>query len=174
MTLLWYESDPIGMCVFIAPPKSLSLRNKFFGLSGRWNRLALRSMNAQLYTLARVVIHPTFRGAGVAKDFVRRSCQLCPVPWIETLTQMGHLNPFFERAGFVRVGVVTPHARSRRSHSRLYGSRFKDGKEKPLLTEETFHKSQYAHPVYYIFDNRKPNKPDSDRLRRGLPPTGDR
>ncbi len=155
MTLLWHQETPIGICVFIAPPKSLSLRNKYFGLSGRWDRTALRSLNEQLYTLSRVVIHPTFRGAGIASDFIRQACSLCPIPWIETLTQMGHINPFFERSGFVHVGVSNCQNRSRESHSTLYGSRFKNGKQIPLLTQETFNKSQYTQPVYYVFDNRE-------------------
>ena len=35
---------------------------------------------------------------GVAAAFVRRACELCPVPWIEALAVMGQVNPFFERA----------------------------------------------------------------------------
>ena len=155
MFVLWLDQDPIGICVFQSPPKSLALRNRYFGLSGRWERNAMRSLNDQMYMLSRVVIHPTFRGAGIASHFVRRSCELCPVPWIEALTQMGHISPFFERAGFVRVGVAHPQSRSRRGHSTLYGSRFKNGKEKPLLSKETFHKSQHAAPIYYVFDNRQ-------------------
>lgn len=154
MFLLWDEREPVGICVFISPPKCLALRNKYFGRSGRWDRTALRTMNRQIVMLSRVVLHPTYRGAGIAADFVRRCCQLCESPWVETLTQMGHHNPFFERAGFVRVGIATPRERSRESHSTIYGRRTKNGRP-ALLTEETFHKSQYASPVYYVFDNRQ-------------------
>jgi N-acetylglutamate synthase-like GNAT family acetyltransferase len=93
------------------------------------------------------VIHPTYRGAGLAADFVWASCRACPVPWIETLTAMGHLHPFFERAGFRRVGVVRKQERiSARAYSRLYGD--------SALTTETVRKSRHAEPVYYLFDNR--------------------
>lgn len=111
-------------------------------------------MNRQLVMLSRVVIHPTYRAAGIASMFVRRSCELCGYPWVETLTEMGHVNPFFEKAGFLRVGVCSPRSRSRRSHSTLYGGTKKDG-QKGLVTEETFRKSEYANPVYYVFDNRQ-------------------
>jgi GNAT superfamily N-acetyltransferase len=153
LTLLWHETEPVGICVFVSPPISLAQRNRFFGRSGRWNRTTLQTLGRQLFLLQRVVLHPTYRGAGIATEFVRRSCQLCPVPWIETLSQMGHVNPFFERAGFVRVGVSQPIQRSRESHSRIYGGRRRG--EKRLITEETFSKSQHAQPVYYIFDNRE-------------------
>ena len=115
----------------------------------------MRTLNRQLILLSRVVLHPTFRGAGIATRFVKRCCHLSGYPWIETLAEMGHINPLFERAGFTRVGTSTPPRRSRRSHSTLYGSRLKHDQEKSLLTQETFDKSRYANPVYYIFDNRE-------------------
>jgi len=103
--------------------------------------------------LSRVVLHPTYRGAGIAAAFIRRSCQLSGFRWIETLAQMGHVNPFFERAGFVRVGTSHVKHSSRWSHSRVYGGGRHGGTG--LVTPETHRKSRYAAPVYYIFDNRQ-------------------
>jgi GNAT superfamily N-acetyltransferase len=147
VTLLWHEDRPIGICVFAAPARSLRLRNQFFGLRGTGDRLFLKRLNTQLWVLARVVIHPTYRGAGLATDFVRASCRACPVPWIETLTAMGHLHPFFEKAGFHRVGTVRKDTSlSPRGHAQLYGG--------SKLTAETLRKSHHAEPVYYLRDNR--------------------
>ncbi len=152
-TLLWHGDEPVGVCVFVSPPLSLAPRNRYFGRSGRWSRTAIRTMNRQLVMLSRVVLHPTYRGAGIAAAFVRQSCELCPWPWIETLAQMGHVNPFFEKAGFVRAGVSRPQSRSRESHSMIYGGRRRHAGE-GLVTEETYRKSRFARPVYYVFDNR--------------------
>ena len=157
MTLLWHGSKPIGVCVFCTPAISLAPRNRFFGLRGPRSSLLLKNLNRNLVVLSRVVIHPTYRGAGVAAAFIRRSCETCPWPWIETLTEMGHLNPFFERAGFRRVGLTTAPSRrasSRKQYSALYGRR-RRGHRPALVSEETFRKSRYAQPVYYIFDNRE-------------------
>jgi hypothetical protein len=109
----------------------------------------LKKLNQQLWLLSRVVLHPTYRGAGVAAAFVRRSCETCPVPWIETLTAMGHINPFFEKAGFVRVGVIRKEGKrhGRRAAAGAYGRWTR-------LSAETVRKSRYAEPVYYVFDNR--------------------
>ena len=152
--LLWHGDEPIGISVFIAPPKTLSKRNRFFGHSGRWNRTTLRTMNRQLVTLSRVVLHPTYRGAGIGHAFIRRCCELCPAPWIETLTQMGHANPVFERAGFQKLGASQVQHRSIQSHSALYSRKPSHGQKKLLLTTETFEKSRFSSPVYYLFDNR--------------------
>jgi uncharacterized protein len=154
VTLLWHGRRPVGICVFCAPAAALRLRTEFFGLHlrqprGEDRRLFLKKLNQQLWLLARVVLHPTYRGAGVAAAFVRRSCATCPVPWIETLSAMGHLNPFFEKAGFQRVGVIRKNGRglTPEAYGRIYGSR-------GGITSETVRKSRYAEPVYYVFDNR--------------------
>ncbi|MFO0934897.1 MAG: GNAT family N-acetyltransferase [Gemmataceae bacterium] len=115
------------------PLASLSLRTQYFGLKNPRNRVALSALNEQLWLLQRVVLHPTYRGAGIGAAFVRRACELCPVPWIETLSAMGHVNPFFERAGFQRVGIIRKSKRSKRQTA--------DGAE-------------FREPVYYVRDNR--------------------
>ncbi|REJ76526.1 MAG: hypothetical protein DWQ34_12670 [Planctomycetota bacterium] len=152
-TLLWHGEEPIGICLFVSPPMSLAPRNRYFGRSGRWSRDVIRAMNAQLVMLSRVVLHPSYRGAGLAAAFVRRSCELCPYRWIEALAEMGRVNPFFEKAGFVRAGSTSPKSRTRRALSTIYGGRRKRAGRR-LITPETFHKSRYGHPVYYVFDNR--------------------
>ncbi len=149
MILLWHGDRPVGVCVFATPAASLALRSRYFGLTNARSGVAMAAMNQQLWLLQRVVLHPTYRGAGIAAAFVRRACELCPVDWVETLSAMGHANPFFERAGFVRVGVVRravgPHG--------AYGSAAK-------LTAESLRKSRHADPVYYVFDNRGRRSPD--------------
>ncbi|MEX0703820.1 MAG: hypothetical protein WD069_17105 [Planctomycetales bacterium] len=158
VTLLWHADQPIGICVFQSPPLSLRQRNRFFGTSGRWTRTGLRALNRKLVMLSRVVLHPSWRGAGVAAQFVRASCRACPFDWIEALAQMGHINPFFEKAGFVRVGVSRSTSRTIAAHSALWGGRGRTHgtrKRKSQVSAETHAKSRHAEPVYYIFDNRR-------------------
>jgi ABC-type ATPase with predicted acetyltransferase domain len=146
--LLWHGSEPVGICVFGTPAASLSLRSKFFGLHNPRSCVALSALNNQLWLLQRVVLHPTYRGAGVAAAFVRKACELCPADWIETLSAMGQANPFFERAGFVRVGVVKKSGCANGAYAA----------KRVRLSAETIAKSRFSDPVYYVFDNRKPPK----------------
>ena len=106
--------------------------------------------------LSRVVLHPTYRGAGLAAEFIRASCRSSPWPWIETLTEMGRFHPFFEKAGFMRIGASQPIRRSRDAYSRIYAGRESRSGRRKLVSAETHEKSRYAEPVYYVFDNRKP------------------
>ena len=71
VVLLRHGDEPVGICVFITPAASLTLRSRFFGLSTPRSRVALTALNEQLWLLARVVLHPTYRGAGIAGGFVR-------------------------------------------------------------------------------------------------------
>ena len=152
--LLEHGGEAIGICVFVSPPTSLKARNRYFGRSGAWERASLQALNRQLVLLSRVVLHPTYRGAGIAALFVRRSCELCPFRWIESLAEMGHVNPFFEKAGFVRVGASTAAPQSRSAYSQIYKGRRQYGGAR-LLSAETYRKSRHARPVYYVFDNRR-------------------
>lgn len=145
--LLWHGREPVGVCVFGTPAASLSLRTRFFGLRDPRSGAALSALNEQLWLLQRVVIHPTYRGAGIAAAFVRRACRLCPVDWIETLSAMGQANPFFERAGFTRVGVIRKTG-GRTAGQGAYGSK------RNRVSAETAMKSRFSEPVYYVLDNR--------------------
>jgi ABC-type ATPase with predicted acetyltransferase domain len=145
VVVLKHGDEAIGICVFASPAASLTLRSRYFGLKGPRSRVALAALNEQLWLLARVVLHPTYRGAGIASAFVREACRTCPIPWIETLSAMGHANPFFERAGFVRVGVI------RKASGQRKGGQFGNRKNS---SREAAEKSQYSEPVYYVFDNR--------------------
>ena len=152
MILLWHGREPVGICVFAAPAASLSLAVAVTSASQTRDR-ASRSRRSTNNSgcLQRVVLHPTYRGAGIAAAFVRRACELCPVDWIETLSAMGHANPFFERAGFTRVGVDRAASTSRR---RPLGVAQYAGKSRRVTTA-TRTKSHFSDPVYYVFDNRK-------------------
>jgi len=160
VVLLWHGAEPIGICVFSTPAAALSLRTRYFGLHHPRSSVALSALNRQLWLLSRVVLHPTYRGAGIAAAFVRRACQTCPVDWIETLSAMGQVNPFFERAGFVRVGVIRKDGRKKR-YGGIYGGKG------VRISAETAAKSRFSEPVYYVFDNRT-NKPSSC-LHSGVP-----
>ena len=150
--LLWHGEEPVGICVFATPAASLSLRSRYFGLTDPRSPVALAALNEHLWLLQRVVLHPTYRGAGIASAFVRRACEGCPVDWVETLSAMGRANPFFERAGFVKVGTIV-----RTGKAGQFGPR-------GGIAAETARKSRFSDPVYYVFDNRSRGRAGAESL----------
>lgn len=55
--------------------------------------------------ISRVVVHPTFRGVGIAQKLIRHCIKESDVK-IDTLAAMAKYNPVFEKAGMVRVDDV--------------------------------------------------------------------
>jgi ABC-type lipoprotein export system ATPase subunit/GNAT superfamily N-acetyltransferase len=160
VVLLCHNGEPIGICVFAAPAASLAARTRYFGLRKPRSSVALSALNEQLWLLQRVVLHPTYRGAGIATAFVRAACESSPVDWVETLSAMGHASPFFENAGFTRVGVI---GRAKRNRERSGVAQFA-GHERSV-TSATRAKSDFSAPVYYVFDNRQRRLLSESRLR---------
>jgi ABC-type ATPase with predicted acetyltransferase domain len=60
-------------------------------------------VNGNVRTISRVIVHPQFRGVGLASRLVRRICEDCPTRWVEAYAVMGRVHPFFERAGMRKV-----------------------------------------------------------------------
>ena len=61
--------------------------------------LAAAKLNREMRTISRVIVHPIFRGAGVAVGLVRHLLERAETPYIEALAAMGRVHPFFKRAG---------------------------------------------------------------------------
>ena len=164
--------EPVGIALFCSAPLSLRGRNRYFGTGSRWTSAGIKAMNAQLVTLSRVVLHPTYRGCSLAAPFVAAACDACPFPWIESLTQLGRTHPFLERAGFVRVPTDAGPAKEGkpgdlRQHSAIYGAGGR-GKKKATLSAAAHAKSRHAAPAYFIRDNRSaPAVLDRNRRERG-------
>ena len=59
--------------------------------------------NAHVRTISRVVVHPQFRGLGLASELVRKLIDVCPTRYVEASAVMAHVHPFFEAAGMRRV-----------------------------------------------------------------------
>ena len=148
------RAEPVGVALFCSAPLSLRGRNRYFGTGARWTAANLKALNAQLVTLSRVVLHPAYRGCGLAAPFVAAACDACPFPWVEALAELGKSHPFLERAGFIRVDAGPPKkAGSYREHAALYGAGGR-GRKKPLLSAESHAKSRLAAPAYFVRDNR--------------------
>jgi GNAT superfamily N-acetyltransferase len=65
-----------------------------------------RRLNAEVRTIARVVVLPRYRGIGLGRRLVRWALTQAGTRYVEAVAQMGHVHPVLERAGMRRVAVA--------------------------------------------------------------------
>ncbi len=78
-------------------------RERLLNLRGLSHRDRTRFCNAHVRTVSRVVVHPQFRGLGLASELVRKLIDICPTRYVEASAVMAHVHPFFAAAGMRRV-----------------------------------------------------------------------
>ena len=93
----------VGVIVYARPALSLAARDRATG--GRYRTAGLgrtslaRLLNREVRLVSRVVIAPNWRGLGLATRLVAETLPRVGTPYVEALAAMGHVHPFFERAG---------------------------------------------------------------------------
>jgi GNAT superfamily N-acetyltransferase len=117
------DSQLIGVLVRSLPSLSCQLRDLATG--NRYRELSPRErgimLNREVRCISRVVIDPRLRGLGLAVRLVRHALQNLPpsaptLRYTEALAAMGHVSPFFEKAGMTRFDRPL---RSRPAHARV-------------------------------------------------------
>jgi hypothetical protein len=93
----------VAVGVLAYPTPASRARERALNLSGPRYGPKLAFVNRHVRTIARVIVHPQFRGLGVAALLVRRICEQCPTRYVEAFAAMGDVHPFFEHAGLTRV-----------------------------------------------------------------------
>ena len=113
----WYRlrvdpQRPVGVIVYAMPLPNVALRNRatnnrYVGLASR--EMTLRLLNRELRCISRIVIHPQYRGIGLAQYLVRETVESAGTPLVEAMASMGRVNPFFAKAGMTRYdGPLSP------------------------------------------------------------------
>jgi len=108
--------EPTGTvaAVLVESLPSLSCKMRGHALRGRYGAHLTpagraRLLNAEVRCVSRVVVHPQWRGLGLAVELVRRALDTATTPVTEALAAMGRATPFFERAGMTAY-PRPPHA----------------------------------------------------------------
>jgi GNAT superfamily N-acetyltransferase len=96
----------IGVIVFCSSYLNLKPRNMVFGERYVYTSSDLHKahlINEEIARISRVVIHPKFRGIGLGELLVKETLPKVDAKVVEVLAVMARYNPFFERAGLLRV-----------------------------------------------------------------------
>ncbi|MBT3198816.1 MAG: hypothetical protein HN350_02775 [Phycisphaerales bacterium] len=153
VNLLMHHGRKVGICIFGFGPLASAQRNRLFGLKGKITSARARLINENFACVSRIVLEPTYRGAGIGGLFLRRACEAAPWPWIELISEMANLVPFYRSAGFVLTGRST--CASVKKPDTSAGRAFWG---KSNWTDATYAKykkrTRHSRPAYCIRDNR--------------------
>lgn len=97
------QKELVGICIFVVPPLTIYGRKLYFGRCFNRNAAEMKELNANFSQISRVVIHPEYRSMGLGAMLIRESLKQAPTQYTETMAVMAKYNPFFERAGMLRV-----------------------------------------------------------------------
>lgn len=97
------ERQVVGVLVESMPSlgsvmRNVALRDRYRGLKGNGCWMG-KLLNADLRCISRVVVHPQWRGLGLAVRLVRAALATMTTPFTEAMAAMGRVHPFFELAG---------------------------------------------------------------------------
>ncbi|MGD0495572.1 MAG: ParB N-terminal domain-containing protein [Candidatus Bathyarchaeia archaeon] len=103
---LLYGDSLIGVIVYSHSFLNLKPRNMVFGeryvfTPGDLHKARL--VNEEIARISRVIIHPKFRAIGLGELLVKETLSKTNTRVVEVLAVMARYNPFFEKAGMLRV-----------------------------------------------------------------------
>jgi ABC-type transport system involved in cytochrome c biogenesis ATPase subunit/N-acetylglutamate synthase-like GNAT family acetyltransferase len=103
---LLFDGKLIGVIVYSNSYLNLKPRNLVFGdryvfTPGDLHKARL--INEEIVRISRVIVHPKFRGIGLGAFLVRETMPRVDAKVIEVLAVMAKYNPFFEKAGMIKV-----------------------------------------------------------------------
>lgn len=97
-------SKPRTIAVLVESMPPLNCRMRDVALTDRYRRVKngrtrAAMINRELRTISRVIIHPQWRGLGLAEQMVRAARMTATTVFTESIAAMGRVHPFFSRAG---------------------------------------------------------------------------
>jgi len=114
---LLFDGELVGVIVYCHSYLNLKPRNIVFGKRYVFTPGDLHTanlINEEIARISRVVIHPKFRGIGLGAYLVKETLPKVNAKVVEALAVMARFNPFFEKAGMMRVDYTV----DRRSNER--------------------------------------------------------
>lgn len=105
---LTLNNEVIGVNVVAYPHLQLRGRNVYFGKRfAKSTTESTNDLNKNIECISRVVLHPKYRGIGLAYYFLKEYFKLTESPYVETVAVMANYNPFFEKAGMTKIDYDT-------------------------------------------------------------------
>jgi len=101
-----YKEELIGVIVICYP--HLALKGRNIALNNELAKMTKENctrLNNEFDYIARVIIRPKYRGAGLSYYMLNEYFKMTPAKYTETLAVMSQYTPFFQKAGMTRIDV---------------------------------------------------------------------
>lgn len=110
------ESQTVAVLVESLPSLGCRLRDE--ATAGRYASLRgmarrARALNAEVRCISRVIVHPQWRGLGLAVRLVKCALHTATTPLTEAIAAMGSVHPFFRKAGMTPYQAARSEADAR-------------------------------------------------------------
>jgi len=108
-----FHEDVIGVIVITYPHLALKGRNIY--TDKKYSKMSTencKKINEEFECIARIILHPQYRGLGLAYYFLEEYFKLSSSKYIETVAVMANYTPFFEKAGMTKVETEQDNKRS--------------------------------------------------------------
>ncbi len=89
----------VAIAVLSYPCLNSSARDRALKLNRFSPRRRNRFINQKIRTISRLIVHPTYRGLGLASLLVRQILMNPPTTYTETFATMGRAHPVFSKCG---------------------------------------------------------------------------
>lgn len=104
------EGEPRAVGVLVVsrptpngPWREAAWPGRYTPRDGLSRRACLRRLNAEVRTISRVIVHPSFRGLGIGSALVRAYLHRPLAPRVEAIAALGPHAPLFAAAGMRRL-----------------------------------------------------------------------
>jgi len=99
---LTYKGETIGIIIYTMSFRALHYRNQLFPEY----KNNIQKVNNEILRISRVIIHPKFRGIGLAQVLIKQTMPQVNARIVECVAAMAKYNPFFEKAGMTLAGTM--------------------------------------------------------------------
>lgn len=99
-----FNNEVIGVIAICYPHLALKGRNIYTNKKyAKMTTEICKEINNQFECISRIILHPKFRGLGLAYYMLKEYFKLSDCPYIETVAVMANYTPFFEKAGMTKI-----------------------------------------------------------------------
>jgi len=91
-------ATPIAVAVLSHPCLNCHARERALNLARMSRKRRQRFVNQHIRTISRVIIHPTYRGLGLASILIDCILESCPTRYVEALATMARAHPLFAKS----------------------------------------------------------------------------